>query len=239
MWEERRPDSDASRIGPVPRAVVAWSFAIAESPLRARGKGRPVQTPACKGVTPRAARRAHRDEGRSDPAPESPRCPCRPRPDRRADPRIGGRVIDLYLSGACRGAGRAGWARVTSRGRQGDRPETRRAVWPREPPHERAAPTELIQIDLQWEGHAAMVTRPLVAHHLGLTNEQLAAMKQALAARDAARVKGASPTSAEQTLAERAEPLLTPNQRLLWREMRGAPFVPQIATGRSATRSVR
>jgi hypothetical protein len=86
----------------------------------------------------------------------------------------------------------------------------------------------LFQIDLQWEGRAALVTRPLVGHHLGLSSQQVATLKEAVAARDAARLKGESPGGAEQALAGRIDPLLTPDQKLVWREMQGAPFVPQV-----------
>jgi hypothetical protein len=89
----------------------------------------------------------------------------------------------------------------------------------------------LIQIDLQWEGHSALVSRPVVADALGLSNEQRAALKRAVEARDAARAAGRSGQSTdEQVLVRQALSVLTPAQRERWWAMLGRPFVPQIAS---------
>jgi hypothetical protein len=97
----------------------------------------------------------------------------------------------------------------------------------------------LVQIDLQWEGPAALVNRPLVAEMLGLTPEQRATLKQAVAQRDAGRSSQTDSRALEQTLAKQALSVLTSTQKERWRVMLGNPFVPQLAASKTALRPAR
>jgi len=93
----------------------------------------------------------------------------------------------------------------------------------------------LVQIDLQWEGPSALLSRPVVADTLRLSDDQRVALKQAVAGRDAARVRGTSPGAADRALATQALSQLTPEQRARWRVMLGDPFVPRLASGKAET----
>ncbi len=88
----------------------------------------------------------------------------------------------------------------------------------------------LVQVDLQWEGPSALLSRPMVSDALSLSAEQRVALKQAIAARDAARVRGSSRDAAEHALALQTLKILTADQKGHWRAMLGKRFVPQIAT---------
>jgi hypothetical protein len=77
----------------------------------------------------------------------------------------------------------------------------------------------LVQIDLQWEGPSAVVSRPVVADTLALSAEQRAAIKKAIAEkRD------------EKTLTLAVLALLSPVQRERWKAMLGRAFKPQFAS---------
>jgi hypothetical protein len=91
----------------------------------------------------------------------------------------------------------------------------------------------LLQIDLQWEGPSALITRPLVSDSLEITPDQRAALTKAVERRDAARVKPTYTHADEQALAEEAIALLTERQRERWRAILGRPFTPQLASAKS------
>lgn len=93
----------------------------------------------------------------------------------------------------------------------------------------------LIQIDLQWEGASALISRPVIADHLGLTTEQRQRLTQAVAERDRRRHEEADWRACEHQLAQQALQLLTPEQRERWKTMLGAPFTPQLAGSRATT----
>ena len=87
----------------------------------------------------------------------------------------------------------------------------------------------LTQIDLQWEGASALISRPIVAEGLGLTPDQRSTLDHAVADRDRRRSPGRTRTEDERALARQAFDLLTPDQRDRWKAMLGEPFVPQVA----------
>lgn len=93
--------------------------------------------------------------------------------------------------------------------------------------------TRLVQIDLQWEGPSALVSRPVVSETLGLAAEQVAALRQAVEERNRKRVEHGHQASDERALAQRALMLLTAEQKERWKAMLGRPFVPQLAGGRA------
>jgi len=92
--------------------------------------------------------------------------------------------------------------------------------------------TRLIQIDLQWEGPAALVSRPVVAEALALSPQQRSTLSVAVAERNRKRDQGSYKQSDERLLAERALATLTAEQRDRWKAMLGRPFVPQLTAGK-------
>ncbi len=88
--------------------------------------------------------------------------------------------------------------------------------------------TRLDQIDLQWEGPAALVLRRGLAEHLELNQAQRDALTTAIARRNDQRRSG-PPYEADQVLAHEALGVLNPPQRSLWRAMLGRPFTPEVA----------
>lgn len=87
----------------------------------------------------------------------------------------------------------------------------------------------LVEIDLQWEGPSALISRPVIADHIGLTPEQRARLKRAITDRDRRRGQGGDWQGIEHQLGQEARALLTPEQRERWYAMLGRRFTPQVA----------
>jgi hypothetical protein len=85
----------------------------------------------------------------------------------------------------------------------------------------------LKQIELQWEGAAALITRPTLADSLGLSPEQRAELSKAL--EEVRRHKGETEHAEAHALAQKSLAVLTPEQRARWKAMLGKAFVPQTA----------
>jgi hypothetical protein len=85
----------------------------------------------------------------------------------------------------------------------------------------------LAQLDLRWEGPAAMATRPIVAATLDLSDAQKAALAKALADCKAHRDKD---HDAEQHLATQAMATLNDGQKQRWERMLGRPFSPRATS---------
>jgi hypothetical protein len=93
----------------------------------------------------------------------------------------------------------------------------------------------LLQLDLQWEGPSAVVSRTWVSNWIGLGPDQVKAISEAVAVhRQAHPVGGAS--ADEKALAERVMAVLNADQRERWRGLLGPPFVvrPQAPQQASA-----
>ena len=88
------------------------------------------------------------------------------------------------------------------------------------------------QIDLQWEGPSALVTRGVLAEELGLTPPQKAAIEAAIARRNELRRRPEQAREAERELARTALAALDPARRERWRAMLGRPFVPEVVAAR-------
>jgi hypothetical protein len=88
--------------------------------------------------------------------------------------------------------------------------------------------SRLVQLDLQWEGPSALVTRRALSEALGLSAEQVGAIQAAVNAR---RAQGPNRPDAERTLAEKTLAVLTPEQRERWKTLLGRPFAVQVAQG--------
>ncbi len=86
----------------------------------------------------------------------------------------------------------------------------------------------LSEIDLQWEGVAAIATRPAVAEALALRADQKAALSQAVAERNAHRGRSVGrerdPAAAERSFTQQVWSNLTDGQRKRWERMLGRPF---------------
>jgi hypothetical protein len=87
----------------------------------------------------------------------------------------------------------------------------------------------IIQIDLQWEGPAALVTRPAVADALSLSDEQRTKLKQAVAESSRKRALGEAIGGIEAALARQTLETLARPQRESWKAMLGRPFQPRLA----------
>ena len=95
----------------------------------------------------------------------------------------------------------------------------------------------LYQIELQWEGPAALYTRPTVAQALGLTESQQQAIGQAVILRDSLREQGRCKPEDERRLATQVLAALTAEQKELWQAMLGPAFtVPTAATSSADAR---
>jgi hypothetical protein len=102
----------------------------------------------------------------------------------------------------------------------------------------------LRQIDLQWEGVAAILSRPVIADHLNLTGEQRRSLGGYVAQHWQSRRRQLGWTIADQErLARQALTVLSDDQRKLWYSLLGpacrfaiaAPPEPHSLIGRSAT----
>jgi hypothetical protein len=91
----------------------------------------------------------------------------------------------------------------------------------------------LIEIDLQWEGPSALVSRPVVADHIGLTPDQRTRLTQAIAARNRQIAQGGDARESMPQLTQQTLSLLTPEQRDRWFAMLGHHFTPQMAGTRT------
>ncbi|WP_435021692.1 hypothetical protein TA3x_002509 [Tundrisphaera sp. TA3] len=88
----------------------------------------------------------------------------------------------------------------------------------------------LSQLELWWEGLAALTYRPAVADALSLSPEQQAALAKAVAARNAARARGGDPAVEQQKLTRAAMAVLSEGQRNRWVGLLGPPFLLRPAT---------
>ena len=95
----------------------------------------------------------------------------------------------------------------------------------------------LVQIDLQWEGPSALVSRPVVSDTLGLTKPQREALKAAVGKWTDARARGDSAAAQEE--AGKAVNVLDAAQRERYKAMLGREFTPKIASAAPATGAPR
>ncbi len=82
----------------------------------------------------------------------------------------------------------------------------------------------LRQIELQWEGESAMLSRPMVATYLKLTAEQQQTMARLIAERNQLRTQGRSSQQSDQTYRQKILAMLSPGQQELWNNLLGMPF---------------
>jgi hypothetical protein len=81
----------------------------------------------------------------------------------------------------------------------------------------------LRQIELQWEGARAMLSRPTVAEYLKLTPEQRQTLARTITQSNLKRSRGASTPGDEQALRDAAGLVLSKIQQELWSNLLGTP----------------
>lgn len=82
----------------------------------------------------------------------------------------------------------------------------------------------LTQLDYQWEGSSAVITRPKVAESLALTDPQRVALARAVAERNGRRGSGPPIEADEAGLARVVNEQLTEGQDKRWQAIIGPPF---------------
>ncbi len=87
------------------------------------------------------------------------------------------------------------------------------------------------QLDLRWEGPAAIHTRPAVAEALALSADQKAALGRLAADRHAERAK--DPLAADRKFDAKATALLDEGQKRRWDRMLGRSFAPKALAAAS------
>jgi hypothetical protein len=93
----------------------------------------------------------------------------------------------------------------------------------------------LRQIELQWEGASAMLSRPTVAEYLKLTPEQRQILVRAVSERNSRRASSRLAQQDERVLNQRAQAVLSKVQQDLWSNLLGTPcrFAMSNASQRS------
>jgi hypothetical protein len=94
----------------------------------------------------------------------------------------------------------------------------------------------LRQIELQWEGARAMLSRPTVAEYLKLTPEQRQALVRTITQGNLKRSRGASNPHDEQALNDAARSVLSNVQQELWANLLGTPCRFAMSNGSPRTR---
>lgn len=82
----------------------------------------------------------------------------------------------------------------------------------------------LLQLDLQWEGPTAVITRPWVAEFLALSSEQRSRFAAAIAKQRAQAAGSELGIETHKALAAGMLEALTPNQRQQWERLLGKPL---------------
>ncbi len=96
----------------------------------------------------------------------------------------------------------------------------------------------LAQLDYQWEGPSAVITRAKVAESLALTDAQRVMLAKAVAERNGRRGGGPPIEAEEAELARFVNEQLTEGQHRRWQSIIGAPFSFKTASRRDPAGSV-
>ena len=96
--------------------------------------------------------------------------------------------------------------------------------------------TRLNQLELHWEGLAALTYHESVSESLSLSDEQRATLAKAVAVRRSRRGPGFDATAEEQRFTQTAMAALSDHQRKRWEQALGRPFLlrPVAATATAA-----
>jgi hypothetical protein len=96
-------------------------------------------------------------------------------------------------------------------------------------PEQRA---RLGQIDLQWEGPSALVTRPALAESLHLSPDQRTKLARLVTEHEKRQAAQADPHAGQRALAQQTLAVLSNEQQAAWKTMLGRPFTPQVASAK-------
>ncbi len=88
----------------------------------------------------------------------------------------------------------------------------------------------LMEVDLQWEGPSALISRKIISEHLRLTAEQQKQLKIAIERRNQKRGAAGFEPEAENELAKKTLEVLSQPQREIWSVMLGPYFEPKPTT---------
>jgi hypothetical protein len=94
----------------------------------------------------------------------------------------------------------------------------------------------LRQIEIQWEGPAAMLSRPSVAEHLRLTAEQRQRLARIVSDRAASRKRGPKDPTGDEAFNRQVQSILSPAQHGLWTVLLGTPVRFAATSNPSALR---
>jgi hypothetical protein len=96
----------------------------------------------------------------------------------------------------------------------------------------------LRQLEIQWEGASAMLSRPTIAEHLKLTPEQRQALARVIAEQNTARRRSTAAVADGHALSRKAQAVLSPSQQELWNNLLGTQvrFASATALAPSRTR---
>ena len=87
----------------------------------------------------------------------------------------------------------------------------------------------LDQIELQWEGPSAIVSRKAIADVIELNLKQREIILHAVTVRDRRRAQGQEIATVEEDLAREVLQILNDNQKARWRSLMGRPFRPFLS----------
>jgi hypothetical protein len=85
--------------------------------------------------------------------------------------------------------------------------------------------TRLVQLELQWEGASALVTRPAIASEVRLSDAQRKAIVPLVITRNRHRIQGESTEADDHALSTQLDQTLTTPQKELWASLQGRPFL--------------
>jgi hypothetical protein len=90
----------------------------------------------------------------------------------------------------------------------------------------------LIQIDLQWEGASAVISRPVVAERLHLTPTQETQLRAVLNRRNTERVAGKYDEELNSRVERDVMTILSERQQEEWKKLVGMPFRARLASAK-------
>ena len=91
--------------------------------------------------------------------------------------------------------------------------------------------SRLHQIDLQWEGPSALISRPVLTSRLQLTKPQIEALRNAVGRRNRERDPAKHDHAIEANLERMSQAILTEPQQEQWKQLLGEPFKLRVAEG--------
>lgn len=91
--------------------------------------------------------------------------------------------------------------------------------------------TRLAEIDLQWEGPPALVSRPGLADALSLSPDQRTKLARLVTEHEKRQAQAKDQHADPRILAQQTLAVLSSQQQNQWRTMLGRPFTPQVASG--------